>query len=194
MQGGMAALPIPQFPTGVMRGRFHPGNGQLYTCGMYAWAATQTQPGGFYRVRYTGKPVWVPLELSARKDGMAITFSAPLDPATATDHRNYDAKIWALKRSEKYGSDHINERPAPITAAALSADGRTVLLAMPEIAPTWCMEITYAVKGSDGSEVKGTIDNTIHRLRDLADGVSALRIGSRRVKAGASWSRINTSL
>ena len=25
MQGGMCALPIPPFPTGVMRGRFHPG-------------------------------------------------------------------------------------------------------------------------------------------------------------------------
>ena len=100
-----------------------------------------------------------------------------------------------LKRTEKYGSDHINERPAPIAAATLSADGRTVLLAMPEIAPTWCMEITYAVKGSDGTEVKGTIDNTIHRLRDVAPTASARsRIGSRRVKAGASWSRINTSL
>ena len=141
--------------------------------------ATQTQPGGFYRVRYTGKPVWVPLGLSARKDGMAITFSAPLDRATATDHRRYEAKIWALKRTEKYGSDHINERPAPITAATLSADGRTVLLAMPEIAPTWCMEITYAVKGSDGTEVKGTIDNTIHRLRDVAPTAS-VRSGSSR--------------
>src|SRR5262249_46247165 len=28
-QGGMCALPLPRFPTGVMRGRFHPGDGQL---------------------------------------------------------------------------------------------------------------------------------------------------------------------
>ncbi len=55
-QGGMCALPIPLFPTGVMRGRFHPTDGQLYTCGMFAWAGNRTQPGGFYRVRYTGKP------------------------------------------------------------------------------------------------------------------------------------------
>ena len=55
IQGGMCALPMPQFPTGVMRGRFHPADGQLYCCGMFAWAGNQTQPGGFYRVRYTGK-------------------------------------------------------------------------------------------------------------------------------------------
>jgi hypothetical protein len=97
---------------------------------------------------------------------MAITFSAPLDRATATDPGRYGAKSWALKRSAKYGSDHINERPVPIVAASLSADGRTVVLAMPEIAPTWCMEITYAILGADGTEVKGTIDNTIHCLRD----------------------------
>jgi hypothetical protein len=168
IQGGMAALPIPQFPTGVMRGRFHPRNGQLYACGMYAWAGTQTQPGGLYRVRYTGKPLWLPVGLSARRDGLAITFSAPIDRAAATDHRRYGAKSWALKRSANYGSDHINERPVPIVAATLSADGRTVMLAMPEIAPTWCMEITYAIMGADGSAVKGTIDNTIHRLRDVA--------------------------
>ena len=97
MQGGMAALPIAQFPTGVMRGRFHPASGQLYACGMYAWAGTQTQPGGLYRVRYTGKPVWVPLELSVQgRHGDHL--QAPLDPATATDHRNYAREIWAFKR------------------------------------------------------------------------------------------------
>ena len=44
MQGGMCALPIPPLPTGVMRGRFHPKDGQLYACGMYAWAGDRTQP------------------------------------------------------------------------------------------------------------------------------------------------------
>jgi putative heme-binding domain-containing protein len=168
MQGGMTLLPIPQFPTGVMRGRFHPGNGQLYACGMYAWAGTQTQPGGLYRVRYTGKPLWIPLGLSAHRDGLAITFSAPLDPEVATDHRRYSARTWGLKRSAKYGSDHINERSTAIVAARLSADRRSVMLVMPEISSTWCMEISYAIRGADGSEVKGTIDNTIHRLRDVA--------------------------
>ncbi len=41
-QGGMCALPLPPFPTGVMRGRFHPADGQLYACGMFAWAGNQT--------------------------------------------------------------------------------------------------------------------------------------------------------
>ncbi len=45
MQGGVAALPIPPFPTGIMRGRFHPADGSLYACGLFGWASNQEQPG-----------------------------------------------------------------------------------------------------------------------------------------------------
>ena len=74
---------MPDFPTGVMRGRFHPGNGQLYTCGMYAWAGNKQTAGGFYRVRATGKPAWLPIGLHARKKGVEIIFSDPLEIASA---------------------------------------------------------------------------------------------------------------
>ena len=68
MQGEMCALPLPSFPTGTMRGRFHPKDGQLYSCGMFAWAGNQTRPGGFYRVRATGKPIVLPVGLRAKEE------------------------------------------------------------------------------------------------------------------------------
>jgi putative heme-binding domain-containing protein len=163
-QGGMCALPLPQFPTGVMRGRFHPGNGQLYCCGMFAWAGDRTQPGGFYRVRYTGKPVYLPVGLHTVSGGMKITFTGTLDPATAGDLKNYSVKIWGLKRSANYGSDHVDEKPLEVTRAKLSPDGKTVTLNIAELKPTWCMEIRYAIKAADGETVQGTIHNTVHRL------------------------------
>jgi putative heme-binding domain-containing protein len=165
MQGGMCQLPIPQFPTGVMRGRFHPADGQLYTCGMFAWAGGQQQPGGFYRIRYTGKPVQLPIGLHATERGMSITFSGPLDPQTAGDIANYAVKTWSLKRTANYGSQHYNEKPSPITAATLTPDRRTVLLTIPDIQPTWCMEIKYSVNSAEGQKVSGVIHNTVHQLR-----------------------------
>ena len=88
MQGGMCALPIPPLPTGVMRGRFHPKDGQLYACGMFAWAGNQTAPGGFYRIRATGKPMFLPTGLHATKTGLKITFTEPIDRASASQtHR-----------------------------------------------------------------------------------------------------------
>src|SRR5437764_3801586 len=110
VQGGMCALPIPAFPTGVMRGRFHPKNGGLYCCGMFAWAGDRTQPGGFYRVRYTGKPTDLPVGLTARSGVVELNFTDPLDAASVADVKNYSVKVWGLKRSQNYGSPHVNEK------------------------------------------------------------------------------------
>jgi hypothetical protein len=166
MQGGMCALPIPNFPTGIIRGRFHPTDGQLYLCGMYSWAGSQTQPGGFYRLRYTGKPVHLPVGLSAQRNRISITFSAPLDPKTASDHTNFAVKSWSLKRTANYGSDHHDEKPSRITSTSLSSDGRTVYVEIPDLKPNWCMEINYSLKAASEEPVVGVIHNTIHRIRD----------------------------
>jgi putative heme-binding domain-containing protein len=164
MQGGMCELPLPQFPTGLVRGRFSPADGALYACGMYAWASNQQQPGGFYRVRYTGRPVHLPIGLRALPRGIAITFSGPLDPDTATDPKNYAVKSWALKRTANYGSDHYDEHSLEVASVELADDGRTARLHMPDIQPTWCMEIRYTLHTTGGKPFRGTIHNTIHAL------------------------------
>ncbi len=70
-QGGLCQLPLPALPTGVMRGRFHPIDRQLYACGMFAWAGSATQPGGLYRIRYTGRPMYLPD--GASRDARRVT-------------------------------------------------------------------------------------------------------------------------
>jgi hypothetical protein len=164
MQGGMCALPIPPLPTGIMRGRFHPTDGHLYTCGLFAWAGNRTQPGGFYRIRATGKPIGLPISLNARRRSLAITFTEALDRKTASDPSRYTAKVWSLKRTAKYGSDHYDEHGIRIAGAALSNNGRAVLLEIPDLQPTWCMEVTYAIKSEKHEPVEGVIHNTIHHL------------------------------
>ena len=160
-QGGMCALPLPTFPTGVMRPRFHPTDGHLFVCGMYAWAGNQTAPGGFYRVRYTGQPADLPVGLKANAGGVDVTFTDPLDPK-AVDAKSFDVKVWGLKRSKDYGSKHIDEHSLAVAKATVSADGKSVRLELPDLAPTWGMEIKYRLKGTDGRVVTGIIHNTIH--------------------------------
>ena len=164
VQGGLCELPIPQFPTGIMRGRFHPTDGQLYVCGMFAWAGNATQPGGFYRIRATGRPAHAPIGLAANKSGMSITFTEPLDPAVATDAARYVVNTWSLKRTADYGSKHYDEKTLQVANITLSADRRTVRLELPDIRPTWCMSIEYKLTGSNGEPVNGLIHNTIHSL------------------------------
>jgi putative heme-binding domain-containing protein len=164
MQGGMCALPFPALSTGVMRGRFSPLDGQLYTCGLFAWAGDRTAPGGLHRIRATGKPMHLPIGLHASKSKLSITFTEPLDRSSASDPSHYSLKTWSLKRTENYGSEHFDEKPLSVSSASLSDDGRTVTLNVPEIKPTWGLEIRVSLKGSDGESFTRTIHNSINRL------------------------------
>ena len=163
-QGGMIELPLPTFPTGTMRGRFHPTDGQLYLCGMFAWAGNAIQPGGFYRIRATGRPMHVPVGLRVTTRGLSLTFTSPLDRGAAAQIANFGVKTWSLKRTANYGSQHHDERSLEITKVTLSEDGKTVSIELPKIEPTWCMEIKFTLKSATGDAVQGTIHNTVHRL------------------------------
>ncbi|MFM9962614.1 MAG: DUF6797 domain-containing protein [Planctomycetaceae bacterium] len=165
LQGGMIELPLPLFPTGVMRGRFHPTDGQLYLCGMFAWAGNATYPGGLYRLRATGQPMHLPVGLHATKSGLALTFTEPLDPKSL-DVKNLQIKTWSLKRTANYGSKHFDEKLLKIRGAKLSADSKSLTLDVAELRPTWCMEISYSLRSATGTPVQGTIHNTIHELGD----------------------------
>ncbi|MEM9366701.1 MAG: DUF6797 domain-containing protein [Planctomycetota bacterium] len=164
-QGGMCRLPLPQFPTGVMRARFHPSNGQMYACGMHAWGSDQSEsPGGLYRIRFTGADSLLPIGLAANTQGMKITFTGAVDTESASDPRNYLVDAWALKRTASYGSDLYDEQSWDIESIEVSNDGRSVTLGMPQIRPTWCMQISYKLHSRDGNTFTGTIQNTVHRL------------------------------
>jgi hypothetical protein len=130
---------------------------------MYAWAGNQTASGGFYRVRYTGEPADLPVGLKAKSGALEITFTDTLNPE-AVDAKNFDVKVWGLKRSKDYGSKHIDEKPLRVVKATLGHDGKTVRLELPDLAPTWCMEIKYRLKATDGRAITGTIHNSIHEI------------------------------
>jgi hypothetical protein len=131
---------------------------------MYAWAANQQQPGGLYRVRATGKPMFLPVGLSARKGGIELKFTGKLDAREAAAPGNYLVRVWSLRRSANYGSPHVAEKALVVRRGRLSADGKTLWLDIPEIRPTWCMEIAYAVRSRSGEPVVGVVHNTVHAL------------------------------
>jgi hypothetical protein len=72
--------------------------------------------------------------------------------------------VWTLKRSQAYGSKHIEEKTLAVAKATLSDDGKTVQLEIPDLAPTMGMEIRCTLKGTDGRPVSALIHNTIHTM------------------------------
>ncbi|MFZ4079711.1 MAG: DUF6797 domain-containing protein [Pirellula sp.] len=160
-QGGMIELPIPAFPTGVMRGRFSPGDHHLYLCGMFSWAGSATAPGGLYRIRKASQPSHLPLGLHAIDGGVELVFAEPMDPKSI-DPANIRIEQWGLKRSANYGSDHIDQHALEIDRAVLLEDQKTVRIESKQLKASWGMEIRYTLKALDGKSVRGTIHNTIH--------------------------------
>ena len=73
--------------------------------------------------------------------------------------------MWSLERSANYGSKRINEHSLKITKATLASDLKTVSLEIPDLQPTWCMEIKASLRGADGTPFTRVVHNTIHALR-----------------------------
>ncbi|MFK7811903.1 MAG: DUF6797 domain-containing protein [Maribacter sp.] len=165
MQGGVIDLPGIKFLTGVMRGRFNPGDGQLYACGMSAWGTNQMlRGGGMYRIRYTGKPVSTPIDLKATTSGITLRFNTILNHEKAIDVSNYGIQTWELKRSSKYGSDRYNQKNLAISNVEIQDDGKSVKLFLKDIEPVDVMSISYDILDVNNNAFIGTIQNTIHNL------------------------------
>ena len=164
MQGGMCEFPIPQFPTGTCRGRFHTDGG-LYLSGMFAWGSNQqSQEGGFYRLRKTEAPAYLPTGLHAQVGRVVVELSDAVDLDSVKDLDNFEIQAWDLKRTANYGSEHYNQRALTITGATISKDGKILTLEVPSLAPTWGMEIRCRLVGEDGTTFERLIHNSIHNL------------------------------
>ena len=172
MQGGLLNLPL-EFKSGTMRARFHE-DGHLYVAGLTSWQSIGEESGSLHRVRYTGRPLYLPVALHVKGDGLQLRFSNELDPTEATNVGNYNIEQWNYRWIEDYGSprysvenpDEEGTDPVEIRSVRLSEDRKTVFLEMPDIQPVMGMSISYTLKASDGTEMHHDIYNTINRVPD----------------------------
>ena len=183
MQGGVVPIPLTvdakgnakfDFDSGVSRLRFNEKANALFITGLRGWQTTAQKDAGFYRIRYTGKKANLPVDLHVKPGEVSITFSDPLDKASATDADNFNVEQWNYRWTENYGSQHFKVSDAKkqghdtmeVDSATLSADGKTIKLAIPKVAPVMQMKIQYNLKAADGSAVRSAIHNTINVVGD----------------------------
>ena len=161
MQGGVVKVPV-KFTSGAMRGRFNKLDGQLYVTGLRGWQTNAIKNGGFDRVRYTGKPLNLPVGMKTTSTGVEITFSEPLDKDAATDPDNYSVDTSNIRWSNHYGSNDYDKKELFVDDAKLSADGKTVSLEIEDFAATHQMKIQFNILAADGTKIRDTIWNTVH--------------------------------
>lgn len=165
--GSAVALPL-QFPTGIMRARFH-RDGHLYAAGLFGWSSDCTLEGGLYRVRRTEKPLRMPIGVRLGEGAVELTFAEPLDRASAEDLEGWAGRQWNYRWTKNYGSktykvsqpDQQGEDPVEIGAASLRGE-RTVALSIRHLKPVMTMELSYSLRGADGTPVRGRLWLTIN--------------------------------
>jgi hypothetical protein len=174
IQGAVYRFPL-NFESGIMRARFNPVDGQLYVCGLRGWQTAANKDGCFQRVRYTGKPLHMPIALHVQKKGIEITFSDALDSESASDAGGYDMRQWNYIWSSRYGSPNVSvvnpkktgpdvEDTVDVPAVKISSDHRRVTLDVPQLAPVMQYSVKYDIKAADGAPMAQEIDGTINRL------------------------------
>jgi len=173
-----AVVPMPgEFLSGVHRGRFHPRDGQLYLSGMAGWGSYTTDEGCLQRVRYTGKPVQLPIGWRAHQNGLAIHFSQPLDPTIAGDLTNHFAQAWNYRYSAAYGSAEYSARHpgmrghdvVEFSRAIILNDGKTLFLESLHLQPVNQLHLRLRVGPGRPVDLFATIHELAEPLVDIPE-------------------------
>ena len=172
LQGGVVRIP-GRFRSGAMRGRFRPQDGGLWVTGLRGWQTSAPKDGCLQRLRPTGEPFRLPVDLRVHSNGFVVGFTDALDRELAEDPGSWTVKHWNYRWTSKYGSkdwkvsnpDQEGRDSLEVTGAELLPDGRSVFVRVEGLVPVMQMEIAYDLEDKEGEEIIGAIHNTVHRLR-----------------------------
>lgn len=170
VQGALIALP-GQYRAPTLKGRVGPNDGQLYLAGFSVWGSRATEVSSLVRLRYTGRPSRLPVAVHSGQQGIVLRFATPL-AAAAADQARYELKRWNYVRSAAYGSGHfkLDGTPGEETLslrAHLSADGRSLLLVVPDMKPAMQVQLGYNLKSRAGTVMRDTLYLTVHSIDPL---------------------------
>lgn len=66
--------------------------------------------------------------MHAKSGGFELTFTQPVDPATAGDVKSYKLSTYTYIYQASYGSPEVDQTTPTIESAAVAADGKSVRL------------------------------------------------------------------
>jgi hypothetical protein len=150
-----ACFPFRQgFQCGVNRLAFGP-DGALYVGETNrGWGSVGGKPYGLERLAWTGE---LPFEIHAMKltkGGFDLTFTKPLDAASAEQVKAYTVQSFTHNYWSTYGSPEEDRRAEKVTAVKVSADRKAVSLALTGFKPGRIYELHLeGIKSADGDAV-----------------------------------------
>jgi hypothetical protein len=142
------------FECGINRLTFGP-DGSLYA-GMTnrGWGSVGGKPYGLQRLVYTGVLPFEIHSMKLTKDGFDLTFTKPLDVASAERLAAYSLQSFTYNYWSSYGSPEEDRRAEKVRGVTVSADRRKVSLTVNDFRRGRVYELHLdAVKSVDGDTV-----------------------------------------
>ena len=103
-------------------------DGKLYTSGSNrGWGARGGMPFNFERVDWTGETPFEIHEMRALSDGFELTFTKPIDKATATDDA-FEMEAYTYIYQKAYGSPEVDQVEPKVTVGSVADDGKSLKL------------------------------------------------------------------
>jgi azurin len=118
------------FQSGILRMRWGLDNSMFVGQTSRGWAATGKDKFGIQRMLWTGEMPFEIKSITSASDGFVLDFTEEVSEESALDPSSYVIKSFTYKYHHYYGSPIINQREVKIEGIELSADGKSVHIAV----------------------------------------------------------------
>ncbi len=115
-----------------------------------------------------------PIAMQTYRNGIALTFTGPLQRAAAEDPSSYQLEAWNYKWSAAYGSpEYKPSAPGQVgrdevepKSATLLEDNRTVFIELPNLKPVDQLAVGYTLLTEESKALEQTVTLTLNSIPD----------------------------
>lgn len=199
-----ACLPFRKgFSSGVLRLAWGPDQSLYVGMTNRGWASTGKSPYGLERLTYTGKTPFEIQNINIQPDGFLLTFTEPVDKATAGDIGAYSISDFTYLYRHNYGSPVVDLEKRGIQKIEVAEDGKSARLYVEGLRLGYVYEIKaegvqnarskplvhplayYTLNRIPSGDKMNMADHSDH---DNVDGVNTNILSPKRItKMPASW-------
>jgi hypothetical protein len=139
---------------GVNRMEIAPDGSMFVGMTNRGWGSLGRRSWGLQRMVYTGLEPFEVHEMRAKPDGFEVTFTQPVEPATAAAGSSYAMMSYTYERWATYGSPPIRREDLVIRRAVVAEDRRSVRLVVDGLRPRFVHELRLpGVRNAGGATV-----------------------------------------
>jgi hypothetical protein len=118
------------------------------------WGSRGNKPFALERLEWTGKVPFEIHEMRAKPDGFELTFTKPVDKATADDANSYELQTYTYIYRADYGSPEVDRTTPAITAIQVAADGLSARLTIDVLQEGHVHELHLpGIRSADGEQL-----------------------------------------